>query len=565
MLDRMRKSSQSLGIYILFGIVIAVFIINFGPQSQGSSCEQSMVDENFAAKVGDETITSGTFRYGFMLLGGAQVPAKYAKQERLKENVLDKLIERELLATEADRLGFAVTEEEVLKHILDSKIIGLGTTVTMPRVQKDGHFDLDTFKRYVQYEVGVTQNTFIEEQKKEMLANRVRELVRGSVSVSPEEVKNEFLRKNRQINLEYMRFSGRRYDAQVAPTEAEIADYAAKNEAKLRAAYEEKKVVYEKVPPQRRLRQILVKVASDAKPDDEKKAKAKAEALAEKIRKGAKVSGKEGVTFLEVARTSSEDTATKGKGGDLGWRAKGATNLTGDNEDKVWNAKTGAIVGPLRGSEGFVITKVEGAREGEISFDKAKLELAEEKLREEQANAKAKAAAEEALAKAKASAASTLKTLFPPASDADESAASAAGAPPAARVEETGLFALRATRDGTIVEGIGISAPLAKAAFALTNEAPLAGPFEVGGSFVVVRLKERKEPDLGELERRKLELLREAEQAKSERVLTDWTQARCVEAKKAKQIIVNTELLRYEDSTEAPSYEPCTSHRMFGG
>ena len=35
--------------------------------------------------------------------------------------------------------------------------------------------------------------------------------------------------------------------ATVAPTEAEIADYAAKNEAKLREAYEQKKFVYEKV------------------------------------------------------------------------------------------------------------------------------------------------------------------------------------------------------------------------------------------------------------------------------------------------------------------------------
>ena len=35
MLEQMRKSSQSLLIYVLFGIVIAVFIINFGPQSRG--------------------------------------------------------------------------------------------------------------------------------------------------------------------------------------------------------------------------------------------------------------------------------------------------------------------------------------------------------------------------------------------------------------------------------------------------------------------------------------------------------------------------------------------------
>src|SRR5262245_50122619 len=102
MLDQMRKNSQSLLIYVLFFIVIAVFIINFGPQSRGSSCEQAMGgDENFAARVAGESISSSTFRYGFMLSGGAQVPAKFAKQERLKENVMDRLIERELLAAEA--------------------------------------------------------------------------------------------------------------------------------------------------------------------------------------------------------------------------------------------------------------------------------------------------------------------------------------------------------------------------------------------------------------------------------------------------------------------------------
>ena len=66
-----------------------------------------------------------------------------------------------------------------------------------------------------------------------------------------------------------------------------------------------------------------------------------------------------------------------------------------------------------------------------------------------------------------------------------------------------------------MIEGIGVSNQLAKAAFSLTPAAPLAGPFQVGGSFVVVRLKERKDPDLAEFEKRKDELAREAQ-------LTKW-------------------------------------------
>ncbi|HVY37363.1 MAG TPA: SurA N-terminal domain-containing protein, partial [Polyangia bacterium] len=72
MLERMRKSSQSLLIYALFLFLIAIFVISFGPQSRGTSCDQVMNgDEHFAAQVAGETITRNDFRYGFMLVGGA--------------------------------------------------------------------------------------------------------------------------------------------------------------------------------------------------------------------------------------------------------------------------------------------------------------------------------------------------------------------------------------------------------------------------------------------------------------------------------------------------------------
>src|SRR4051794_8451888 len=126
MLEQMRKSSRSLLIYVLFLIVIAVFIINFGPQSRGGSCESTMPgNDHYAAKVGGDVISTNDFRYGFLMLGGAQYPAQMAKQQRLKETVMDKLIEREILAQEAERLGYVVTEEEVEDLIADSKIIGL--------------------------------------------------------------------------------------------------------------------------------------------------------------------------------------------------------------------------------------------------------------------------------------------------------------------------------------------------------------------------------------------------------------------------------------------------------
>ena len=249
MLDQMRKNSRSVLITVLFGIIILVFIINFGPQSRGSSCEQAMSDDHFAAKVGRQVVSNNDFRYGFMLSGGDRYPPKIAKQEHLKEAVMDKLIERELLAGMAEKLGFVVTDEEVDDQIADGKIVTLGgASVPVPMLQKEGRFNVESFKSFVRIQLQSTPNQFLEEQKKELLASRVRNLVRSSIVVSPDEVKSDFVRRNRQINLEYIRFTSRRQEAEVALTDDEIAAYASKNEAKLKEIYEQKKYLYEKAP-----------------------------------------------------------------------------------------------------------------------------------------------------------------------------------------------------------------------------------------------------------------------------------------------------------------------------
>ncbi|HEX4405582.1 MAG TPA: SurA N-terminal domain-containing protein [Polyangia bacterium] len=556
MLDRMRKSSQSVVIYAIFGLLILIFVISFGPQSRGISCESTMANDHYAAKVAGTLVTRNDFRYGFLVLGGAQYPAQMAKQQRLKETVMDKLIERQLLADEAERLGYAVSDEQVEDQVAEAKLIGLGYPRTAPRMMKDGKFNYDAFKNFVQYELGVTPQSFIEEQKIELLAARVRELLRASVTVSPAEVKEDFLRKNLQVNLEYVRFASHGVADDVQPTDAEIADYAAKNEAALKTAYDERKFIYEKVPKELRLRQIMLKVAPDAKPDADKAARAKMDALAARVKKGE--------SFAAVAKEASDDPIGKARGGDLGWRGHGATNLPGDPEKQLFAAKPGDVIGPLKGSGGYYLTKVEDAREGTIPFEKVKLELAEEKVRAEKAGAESNSRAQAAITRAKADPAKTLKDLFPAPAE-DDKDKDQPGKSAAPRAEETGLFSPRGTREGAMIEGIGVSNDLAKAAFALTTAAPLAGPFQVAGSWIIVRLKERKDPDMAEFEKKKDELTRDAELTKWIEVQTDWTQARCLEAKSHNRIQINREELRYEDSGEPPVYEPCQGRRQLGG
>jgi peptidyl-prolyl cis-trans isomerase D len=543
MLEQMRQSSRSLIIYVLFFILVAVFIINFGPQSVGG-CERTVVSQNVAAKVQGREISSQDFRYGYTLAGGGQYSVQIARQRRLKETIMDKLIERELLASEAERLGFRVSDEEVEDLLMESKIVGLGFEQTIQMFQKDGKFNYDMFRRFVLYQMGMSPRAFIDEQRREMLAQRVRQLLRAGVGVSNDELKADFLRKNNQVSLEYVRVPVSRYESDVDATPEEIDGYVKNNEAKLKELYTSRKFLYEKAPKERKLRSILVKTDPGASDDAVAAAKKKAEGLAARIHKGE--------AFAAVARAASDDARGKARGGELGWRRQGTTALGTEIEEKVWAAKDGEVVGPLKGSDGFYLVVAEGAREGDIPFEQVKRELAEDQLRQDRAKAKAKAEAEAVLAKAKAAPAKTLKDLFPAPSDKD---ATKTGAAQPLQAEETGLF----IRRGNVVEGIGVSPELAKAAFDLTKEQPFAAPAEVAGSYVVAKLKERKSADLAEFDKKKLELEREATAAKGEEVVEEWALRRCNEAKEARKIDINKEVLRYEAGPEgAVSYEPCS-------
>lgn len=539
MLEQMRQRSQSWIIWLFFLVIIIVFIINFGPQSPTSS-SPSIDISTTAAKVVGRELSRTDFRYGYLMVGGGQSAPAQARQRRLKEMVMDKLLERELLAAEAEKRGFRVSVEEVEDLVASSKMVMLGYEQPFGAVQKDGRFDYETFRRFVSFQLQMSPKAFLEQQRIELLAAHMRNLLRAGANVGSAEVKEEFQRQGTQINLEYVRFVARRFEDVIDLPATEVEAYAKANEAKLKQLYTDRKYLYEKLPRERRLAQITVKLAADAGAEAEKAAKKKADDLLARLKKGE--------PFAAVARAGSEDTQSKARGGSLGWRREKGTSLPAAVEAKVWPAKDGELIGPEKAEGGFFIVRVEATREGDISFENVRLELAEEQLRGEKANAKAKAEAEAALAKARAAKDKALKDLFPAPAD------SLQGDPGVVRAEETGLFARR----GHMIEGIGVVPGLAKAAFALKVDEPFAGPFDVPGGHVVVKLKERKEADMVEFEKKKGELQANATAQRGEEILQAWALRRCVEARDAKQIEVNRDVLRYDDSDAQTAYAPCS-------
>jgi peptidyl-prolyl cis-trans isomerase D len=542
MLEAMRRNSRNVVIYVLFGIIIAVFIINFGPGSRG--CTPG-AGSQYAAKVAGSTVTEQDFRFAYIALGGTQFPAALAKERRLKEFVMDKLIERELLAQEAEKLGFQVSSKEVEDMIAEGRMLVMGVPRRVDSyVFKDGKFDYDRFKMVSQNQLGVSVVRFIEIERRELLADKVRELMKVGTKVSPEEVKADFEGKGLQVNLEYVRYTARRFEDDAEATPAEIDAYVKAHADELKKQYEDRAFLYKKLDKQARLRHIIVEVVKDAPAPAVDAAKKKIDAAAAKVKAAP-------ASFAEVARATTTEERTKHRGGLIGWRKKGFTGFSDALDAKVFGAgtKKGDIIGPERTDRGFELVLVEGFREGDVPLAEAEREIAEEQVHQDRARKRARAEADALLARVQKG--EKLETILPKVDKPEERAADNP------KLQETGLF----SRKGDMVQEIGVSKELAKKAFEM-KVGEVAGPFDIGGGAVLVRLKEHKEPDMADFEKRRNELVREYERTKWAEILDGWSKQRCAEVRDDGRIRVNDEILTYEGVlptkvAERVKYEPC--------
>ncbi len=549
MLEQMRKHSRSLLIYLLFAIIIVVFVVSFGPQSVGGFGGPGNTAE-YAVKVGGKEVTAQEYRQAFLLAGGDRFELDQAKRNRVREVVLDRLIDREVFAQKANQLGLSVSVEEAEDFVAQGKFLLFGGA---KQFSGEAGFNYDDFTRFVRY-YGFTPASFLQMQQRELQAERVRNFLKEGVAVSPAEVKAEWEHRNTQVNLEYLRFPVSRYEAEVIPTEEEIAAYATANEEALKASYEKDKAFrFSKLPKERKLEVVRVELTSEATEADKAAAVAKLQPLATAADKQ---------PLAMAAKRLTNDPKSGASFAPAAWRREGAANLGEALSTKVMAAEDGALVGPELGEGAAYLVKVLATREGDLAFDQVRLELAEEALRRTQAQAKAQAAAEAALTKAKQAVApgseKSLKDVFPSTGELPASGAAAGQTP---RAEETGLF----SRDGINVEGIGRSAELSKAVWTLNKEQPFHGPVDVAGAYVVVYLKERKDPDQAEFDKAKEGEMQMAGAVKGYQVINEWAHKQCRKIDESNRIEVNEEILVYPDGNKGLiPYKPCTPVSPFG-
>lgn len=349
------------------------------------------------AKVYGSVIREEAFRWAWIVSRAAGIPRDQSKALRLKEAVLNGLIERELLAIAAQNMGIKVTEESVDQNILDGVIYynaSVHSPIKMPSGpipidfrKDDGSFDFDTFKMFVNGQLQMSLPGFKNQQIKEILADRMRKIIENSVELYPNEAREHYERTSTWVKVKSATFNPFEYAKKYEFQPAEIKKWAVSNSDRIEKHYKDNDFQYKNIEKQARVRNILIQVSADAEDKlmDEKMD------LAESIYKRA-VGGE---NFAALAKKYSEDTRTKTSGGDNGFQGRGY--FEEKIEDAAFGMEPGEVKGPIESDEGYQIIKVEGFREGDIPLDEVKMEIAKNLMTEEKSAKEARTDAEKLL------------------------------------------------------------------------------------------------------------------------------------------------------------------------
>lgn len=457
MLNVLRQNATSWFMIAIFAIITIVFIFTFGSWGGGDVSGKLPV----AASVNGRIISQAQFTYSYQNeMRGKRLSPQKAQEFGLKKIVLDRLVDTELLAQQATSRGLVVPDQVLAKQIMD--------------IFKDR----ETYTANVNGQFGMTEARFEEQLRRQLLAQRMQEVITEAQRVSPVEIKEAFELANSKVNLETLRIDPMHFKVEDQLTDPKVAEYQAAHEDEIAAHYKEHINRYRK-SKEVRARHILAKFDAKASDAEKAKAKAKVEAALKRVN--------EGEDFAEVAKDVSEDSSAS-KGGDLGFFGTG--KMVKPFEDAAFALEAGKMSDIVESKFGYHVIKVEEVKPEEIrELDAVRPEIAKKMLGESSQKAKAMEWAKDAIA---ALAAGKSMDKLKLKGFKGDLASPDSAEPTAPRVEETGMF----DKAARYIPRVGISDEVVAKAFTLTKESPvMAEPQEIGGRIYVLRMKEREEPD----------------------------------------------------------------------
>jgi len=369
------------------------------------------------------------------------------------------LVQKAILAAEAERLGLRVPDDEIVALVK-----------SFPAFRdEEGRFRPDAVRDYVEYEYG-TERRFLESLRTELLAQKALELIGDNAAVSEMEAREALRRRLEEVEVAYVALDTTEPPDGFAVDQEAASALLTSDEARVRTFFEEHPERYD-TPERARARHILVRVAPDAGEEEVEAARQRAEALRERVAGGE--------DFAKVARENTDDPGSKTSGGDLGFFRRG--QMVKPFEEAAFALEPGALSDVVRSDFGFHVIRLEEKQPArEVPYEEAREDIARELLTRDAAAEAARTRAE-ALAQ-EVSEGESLE-------DAARRDALTLERPPP----------LRRRPDG-FVPGLGAAPDLLDEAFRLDEEAPSSPRiFEVEDKLVLVQLLARRTPDAGEL------------------------------------------------------------------
>ncbi len=509
MLDFLRRSATSFFAWLILGVLALVFGLSFGLPSDSITFGAAPL-----VKVHGNSIRDEDYRAQFnMIRAFVPIPKdeRFQKLMGLKEEVLEAAVEREVLAHAADELGLVLTEVDAENLVIGGQAIVLGDTGLW--LGNDMPYNYDIFTKNYLRNIQMSQKSYIEMQRKELLARTVRDIVHSGVTVSEEEVRRVYDSRANRLSVRYARFEPASFAELVDPSDEQIDAYVAEHRDTLHTQFESQGSRFTKLPKQSRLGLIEIPKGEDA---------AAARTLAGKAL--ARIRG--GENFRSVARELSAHETARG-GGDYGWVTESSgSGLDPVVDETMTQLEPGEVSEVLEGESAWYVVTVFGRREGDVPEEEALRELAAEALAEAEGKVLARRAAEEALAALREG--KGLDEVF--ATPEDDSTGDRVV------LRETQMFA-----KGDTVPGLGPMPDLVDAAWASDPETPVVDRlFEAGNDIVLAGLASKESgTDEGFAEARP-KLYEELASRKAGMVTARWAGRMCLEAK-ARGDIVATE------------------------
>lgn len=503
MLDVMRR--QSYLIYLIFGAIILIFAVNFGPGSAG--CARGLkAPATWAARVNGEVIRPQDF--------GAQLAQRMDAMKRMAEErgqefdpvmaermgvrriVLDQMVERRLVSQEAARHGLQIPDEALLRY--------LRRTFGVHRVS------YDTYAEWVTRSFGTSVAHFEDQARRDAGGELWVRAMQDSIDVGDHELRALFMRDHDRVQGRYVRFASDDFVAAVpAPDDAAIA-HAMEHEAQGIEAQYSRDIANYRTPPRVHLRQIVRLLDRDATDKDVAQAHGLLMDLRGQIERGA--------DFAALAQQHSQDKNSRERGGDMGFVDQGT--LAPDLERAAYALEAGHLAQePVRTPEGLhLVQTLEIRAAGITPMADVRRELAQALLRGRAAKQLAGAEAQRLLTQVGAGKAISSLTQ---AEDASELKPVALGGK-AVKLPTLRDFGWTRRTDEAIAR-IGVAPELQAALFGEAREdAWLQRVFPGEDGFYVTFLSKRETPQMDDYAAAKEGLYEEARANKQRRVLTDW-------------------------------------------